>query len=178
MWEMLYFPEKMQDMKSVLFVRHAKSSWEDLSLRDIDRPLNKRGLKDAPLMGKLLRKKGVSPDRLISSPALRALTTAEFFARELGIAKEEIEIDRRIYDAFPEDLIQLVREIPDDQEVVLIFGHNPTYTSLANLFAMEMIDNIPTCGVFRIDAVIDSWRQFSQEKGRLTAFYYPKQFKK
>ena len=164
-------------MKTVYFVRHAKSSWENPTLADIDRPLNKRGLRDAPFMGKLLRKKGVSPDMIISSPAVRAYTTAGYFAEALGIDKEDIVVDPRIYHAYTDDMIDILQELPVEIGTVLIFGHNPTYTSVANQFAVEPIDNVPTCGIFRIDAGIDSWADFGPRKGRLTAFLYPKQFK-
>lgn len=165
-------------MKTVYFVRHAKSSWKDATLADIDRPLNKRGRRDAPFMGKQLRDKGVKPDLLVSSPALRAFTTARHFAAVFGLEDDAIRIVPLIYHAFPDDLVDLVRSLPAEAQTVFIFGHNPTYTSLANQFAVDFIDNVPTCGVFRIDAGIDNWENFGPDNGRLTAFYFPKQFQK
>ncbi len=163
-------------MKSVYFIRHAKSSWDDPSLRDIDRPLNKRGLRDAPFMAKMLRAKGIKPDRLVSSPARRAFSTARFFAEELGIAKEEIWLDKRIYEAYPEDVLGILQELPDDYKLVLAFGHNPTFTGVANFFADEYISNVPTCGIFRVDAAVISWADFREGKGNLTEYHYPKQY--
>ena len=163
-------------MKTVFFVRHAKSSWDNPSLRDIERPLNKRGKRDAPFMGKLLKGKGIQPDRLISSPANRAFTTAKYFAQALGIAEAEIETDKRIYDAYPEDILDIVQELPDDYSMVLVFGHNPTFTGVANLFTEDYISNVPTCGIFRIDAEVGSWRDFREGKGLLTEYHYPRQY--
>jgi phosphohistidine phosphatase len=163
-------------MKTVFLVRHAKSSWKDASLDDIDRPLNKRGIRDAPFMAKLLKGRGVVPDRLFSSTAKRAQTTAEFFADQLEIPKSEIELREEIYEAFPEDLLDFIRTLPDNISTVLIFGHNPAFTTLANQFSQEYIANIPTCGIVRIESEADRWKQFSKKTGKLTAFYYPKQY--
>ncbi|MDX1665671.1 MAG: histidine phosphatase family protein [Saprospiraceae bacterium] len=163
-------------MKKVYFIRHAKSSWADARLPDMDRPLNDRGLRDAPFMGKLLKGRGISPDRFISSPAKRARLTAEFIAREMDYPVVDIEFDRRIYEAHPEDLLDVVRELPNHYKTVFLFGHNPSFTSLANMFAREPIDNVPTCGVFRLDSSIDDWADFSEDNTALVSFDYPKQY--
>lgn len=163
-------------MKTVFFVRHAKSSWDNPSLRDIERPLNKRGQRDAPFMGKLLSGKGIKPDRLISSPAKRAFTTAKHFAKAMGIPEEDIDVDKRIYDAYPGDILDIVQELPADYSMVLIFGHNPTFTGVANLFTEDYISNVPTCGIFRVDADVEAWPDFREGKGRLAEYHYPKQY--
>lgn len=163
-------------MKSIYFVRHAKSSWSDMSLRDIDRPLNKRGLRDAPFMGTVLKGKGVVPHAIISSPANRAFTTARFFAQNLDFPEQKIKIEPRIYEAMTRDVLEVVTNLSEEYRLVLIFGHNPTFTSLANLFSEEYIVNLPTCGLFRVDANIDSWSQFSDSTGKLTELQYPKQY--
>lgn len=163
-------------MKTIFLVRHAKSSWKDPSLDDIDRPLNKRGLRDAPFMGKLLRGRDVQPDRLLSSTAKRARTTAEFFADQLEVPKTQIELREEIYEAFPEDVLDLIQSLPDDLSTVLIFGHNPTFTTLANQFSNEYIANVPTCGIVKIESGVEQWEKFDKKTGKLTAFYYPKQY--
>jgi phosphohistidine phosphatase len=163
-------------MKTVYFVRHAKSSWDQPALRDAERPLNQRGLRDAPFMAKLMHGRGVQPDLLLSSPAVRAWSTAKFFAEALGVAEAAIQRDKRIYEAYPEELLGVLQELPDDVGVVFLFGHNPGLTSVANFFAEEYILNIPTCGIFRVDAAIDSWTDFRQGKGRLSELHYPKQY--
>lgn len=161
-------------MKTVYFVRHAKSSWSNEFLRDIDRPLNKRGLRDAPLMAKKLREKGVKPDLFLSSPAKRALTTAEIFAAGLDV--DGIRVEPKLYEAFPEDVIRVIQGVEDAVQTLFVFGHNPTLFVLANRFSKSELDNVPTCGIVRVEARIDSWRDFRENSGRMVEFMYPKQF--
>ncbi len=163
-------------MKTLYLVRHAKSSWKDASLADIDRPLNKRGLRDAPFMGTLLKGRGVEPDRLVSSPANRALSTAKFFAASLDYPKEAIDEVADIYEADSSTIFRVVRDFDNAWSTVLLFGHNPTFTTVANRFGDEYIANVPTCGIVRVDADIASWKDFSEKSGELTAFYYPSQY--
>ena len=163
-------------MKTLFFVRHAKSSWADSSLSDIDRPLNDRGLRDAPFMAQLLKGKSIVPDQIITSPANRAFTTSTYFAEALGVKKEEIKVDTRIYEAWPEDILSLVRMLDNDLHTVILFGHNPTLTSLANMFSRTYIPNVPTCGIVKIEAKIDSWTLLNREVAEMSAFYYPKQY--
>ncbi len=162
-------------MKTIFFIRHAKSSWDDPTLRDIDRPLNKRGKHDAPVMAKLLREQGIMPDRIISSPAKRALSTAEVFAAEMGI--EDIFVEPLIYESMPDDLLKVIRQLDDTLDVVFVFGHNPTLYDLAGIFSDMELDNIPTCGIFEVQAAIQSWGDFSVRTGRMTRHYFPKQLK-
>ncbi|GJM34686.1 MAG: phosphohistidine phosphatase SixA [Saprospiraceae bacterium] len=163
-------------MKQLYLVRHAKSSWSNPGLKDIDRPLNSRGERDAPFMGKMLASKGVKPDLIISSPARRAHKTAKFFAKAMGIDKKNIALDERIYDAFPEDIFEIVREINDENQTVLLFGHNPTFTSFVNRFTNKFIDNIPTCGISGIVSKAATWEDFATTNSELKEFYYPKQY--
>ena len=163
-------------MKTVYFVRHAKSSWADMSLDDIDRPLNKRGLRDAPFMASVLKGKGVIPNAIISSPANRAFTTATYFAKELNIPKEKIKQEPRIYEAMTSEVMDIVQNLPEAYKLVLVFGHNPTFTTIANLFSDNYIANLPTCGIFRVDANVESWSQFNDTSGKLTELHYPKQY--
>ena len=163
-------------MKSVYFIRHAKSSWDDMSLRDIDRPLNKRGFRDAPFMANVLKGKGVKPSAIISSPANRGLTTATYFAKELDIPKKHIKVEPKIYEAMTSEVLEVIQNLPEAYKLVLIFGHNPTFTSIANLFSENYIANVPTCGIFRVDAQIDSWSEFSDANGALSELHYPKQY--
>ncbi len=163
-------------MKIIYFVRHAKSSWEDSSLRDFQRPLNKRGLRDAPFMGRLMHAKAPAPDRLITSPAVRARTTARYYAEAIGYPVEDLQEEPVIYEAFPVDIMKLIEQFDPGWKVVFLFGHNPTWTTLANTFATSFIANIPTCGTFRVEAEVDDWAAFTSATGRLTEFYYPKQY--
>lgn len=162
-------------MKTVYLIRHAKSSWKDMSLRDIDRPLNKRGKRDAPFMGKLLVDQGVQPDVLISSPANRAFTTACHIANAFGIEKEDIIKDKSIYEAYTTDILQIIQSQPSSRSTIFLFGHNPTFTSVANQFTSNYIDNVPTCGIVQIEAPINDWKAFNEKTGKVISFQYPKQ---
>lgn len=162
-------------MKKVYFIRHAKSSWDDPGLSDIERPLNGRGLRDGPFMAKMLKGKKVQPDKLISSPANRAFTTATFFAKELKIPEKAIVVRKEIYHAYPEEVLDIIRNLSDSDDVVLLFGHNPCFTSLANQFSKEYIPNVPTCGIVKVEADVNKWKDF-EKKGKLKAFYFPKQY--
>lgn len=165
-------------MKKLLLVRHAKSSWKNTEMPDFDRPLNERGLKNAPRMGKRLKEKGVVPDLLLSSPAVRALTTCQEIAKKLGYAQEKIKTDRRIYHASEDQLLEVIKELKDhkgdDEEVVMIFGHNPGLTDFTNALLDEDIENIPTCGVIAATLDIDHWKDAHFGCGELDFFDYPK----
>ena len=163
-------------MKKVYFIRHAKSSWEDASLSDSQRPLNKRGFRDAPFMAKLLKSKGVKADLIITSPANRALTTAKYFAAEMNLPDEKIDINNIVYGAYPEDVINLVKNVDDKVDTLLVFGHNPTFTSIVNRYTEDYIANVPTCGIVKIEADINSWSTFNESNAIQTEFYYPKQY--
>ena len=163
-------------MKTVYFVRHAKSSWDNASIKDFDRPLNERGLRDSPEMGLKLKQLDARIELIVSSPAKRAHTTATYFAAALGISPDQVVLEPRLYEAMSEDVLDVVSGLSDEFDTVAIFGHNPTLTFIANLFTEAFIDNVPTCGVFRVDANISSWNQFGENSGRLTEFHFPKQF--
>lgn len=163
-------------MKMLYLIRHAKSSWDFPELKDFDRPLAARGLRDAPFMAGMLKKEGVVPDKLVSSPAKRAFSTAVFFAQAQGLQADDIVRNISIYHAFAEDILSIARDWPDDWNTVFLFGHNPTFTSVANYFAKEYIDNVPTCGIVAIKLDIDQWRALKKHAGIVTDFWYPKQF--
>lgn len=161
-------------MKTLYLVRHAKSSWDHPYLDDIDRPLNKRGQRDAPDMGKRLHSRGIFPDLIISSPANRALTTCKEIAKALGYAKDAIEISDKMYHAGENRLLEIVRNTDDTWLSLMIFGHNPGFTDFANKLTHGDIDNIPTCGVFACTFDVDAWHQVGFGIGRELFFDYPK----
>ena len=162
-------------MKTFFLVRHAKSSWDNTSLRDIERPLNERGLNDAPLMAKLMKSKGVKPDLLVSSPAIRALTTAAYFKNELGVEGEDLWVRDEIYEAMSGVIVDLINRLPEDCETAMIFGHNPTFTNVASMFTEKYIDNIPTCGVVKIQSKANSWPEVSNQNSEVVELYFPKE---
>jgi phosphohistidine phosphatase len=161
-------------MKNLIVIRHAKSSWDDPALADIDRPLNKRGKRDAPLMGGILKFRELAPDRIISSPAKRARKTAKLIAAGVGCDAGTIDVRERIYMQGVPALIELVQELDDAWKRVYLVGHNPDLTELVNRLAGEGIDNIPTCGVASIEFEVDSWAHVMAGAGRLAFFDYPK----
>jgi phosphohistidine phosphatase len=165
-------------MKTLYIVRHAKSSWDDTELRDFDRPLNGRGKKDAPRMGKRLREKKVTPDIMLSSPAERALTTCKEIANVLDFPKGKIKTDKRLYHADEDQILKVLSELKDaardSEEVVMIFGHNPGLTEFANSLLNESLMNIPTCGVVHATLNIEHWRDIHFGCGQMLHFDFPK----
>lgn len=163
-------------MKTVYLVRHAKSSWKKVNLADIDRPLNSRGKRDAPFMGKLLHEKGIKPDLLISSPAKRAKKTAFAFAKAFDYPKSQIQKKAKIYEASVEDLFSVIKECDNDLNSVMLFGHNFTYTEFANLYAKPALDNVPTTGVVAIEFQVNRWNDITTKNGKVLFFEYPKKY--
>lgn len=163
-------------MKTLFLIRHAKSSWSDPSLSDKKRPLNKRGRRDAPFMAKLLASKHIKPDLILSSPAIRAHTTAQYFAQAMDIPMNKIDVRPKIYSSFTNDLLMMVQNLDDELKTVFIFGHNPEFTSFANLFSQEYIDNVPTCGIVGVQGNISSWEEFGPTYCQVVHFDYPKNY--
>jgi phosphohistidine phosphatase len=165
-------------MKKLFLVRHAKSSWDDPEMSDFDRPLNERGEKDAPHMAKLLKQHHVTPDRMISSPAVRALTTCKAFAKVLDFDKHKIETIDRLYHASAETWLSVLRSLKehkyDSEDICLVFGHNPGITEFANELLNVYIDNIPTCGIVSATLNIEQWGKISLGCGKMDSFDYPK----
>ena len=161
-------------MKTLILIRHAKSDWSQEGLSDSERPLNERGKKDAPAMAERLRKKGLKIDSFISSPAKRALRTSRFFAKEFGIDKEEIHVENTLYGALPSQFEQVVAGLKDKENIVALFSHNPGITEYANTLSTVHTDNIPTCGVFAVQADVDSWKDFTKAEKSFLFYDYPK----
>jgi len=155
-------------------VRHAKSSWNDADLRDFDRPLNNRGLKTAPEMGKRLADAGYELDTIISSPAKRAITTAKIIAKEIGFTEEKIQQNTDIYDASLNTLIDIVSSLVDSSKRVMLVGHNPGFTILGNYLSNTRIDNMPTCSIAQVQFDVGSWEFITEHSGELIDFDYPK----
>ncbi|MCS6929180.1 MAG: histidine phosphatase family protein [Saprospiraceae bacterium] len=162
-------------MRWLYLIRHAKSSWDHPGLRDFERPLNERGHRDAPRMALYLKKMGVQPDLLVSSPARRALTTAQYFAQTFGLALENIVCQESIYEASCSDIIRIVQALPDEARTVFLFGHNPTFTDVVNRFSIHYIDNIPTCGIAKLESNAEHWADFGSTNTRLVECFFPKE---
>ncbi len=160
--------------KQLLLVRHAKSDWDNVHLSDFNRPLNSRGEKNAPEMALRLKKQDLIPQQIISSPALRALTTAEHFAGVLGIKKTDIVKEMEIYEALPFTLLDVINNLDEASSFSALFGHNPAITSIVRDLCNSDVDNIPTCGMVLIRFPFDSWNLVSSGTGDLVFFDYPK----
>ena len=164
-------------MKRLTLIRHAKSSWNNPGLADFERPLNKRGRRDAPRMGRWLASQNTRPERLVSSPAERAAATARVMASELGVDPSEIYFDERIYLAGVWALFDVVRGLDDQIGEACLFGHNPGMTDFCNDLTGAEIENVPTCGVARISLAVERWAEVGQNSGRLIEYCYPKKLK-
>ena len=159
-------------MKKLYIIRHAKSSWEDFSSNDFDRDLSKRGKLNAPFMGDRLRKTGVEPDIIVSSPALRARITAEIIAKKIKFSKK-ITLKKKIYEASFKTLRKIVTELPDDVKIVFLFGHNPGLNEFAQKY-IDFYENIPTCGIVEIEFDCETWMEVDEKNAKLIMFDYPK----
>lgn len=164
----------MTTKKRLYLLRHAKSSWDDTSIEDFKRPLNKRGQRDAPAMGRRFRERGYLPDRIVASPAERAYDTARTVARELGYALADIVKDDELYLASRAVLLDCVHATPDALGSLMLVAHNPGLTDLANTLTSQRIDNLPTCGLYCADFSIRRWRDLAPGNGTLVCFEYPK----
>ena len=161
-------------MKILILVRHAKSSWKDASLADRDRPLNKRGKRDAPEMGRRLAARGAAPDLIVSSPAARALATARIIAEAVGYPVDAIREDERLYLASPAELLEAIRDLDDGYDRVFLFGHNPGLTELVNELSEPAVDNVPTCGLVELRLAAERWADVSADTVRRVSFDTPK----
>lgn len=164
-------------MKTLYLVRHAKSSWDEPFQSDFERTLNTRGQTEAPIMAKLLSRKNVNPDLIVSSPAARTLLTAEIFAEELKYPVKNILTDERIYEATMRELTSVVRSINDKRGKVIMFGHNPGLTNFANLLGSELLQSLPTCAIVGLELSIESWSKIERHCGKTFFFDYPKKHK-
>lgn len=161
-------------MKTLILVRHAKSSWDLSGVDDIDRPLNERGKKDAEEMAKRIKEKGLDIDLLISSPAKRARKTAKYFAEELKFDKDETEIKNKLYPASVTAFLEVVHEIEDKHKAVMLVSHNPAITEFANTLTNVHIDDMPTCSIFAAQSDAAGWASFLESNKLFLFFDYPK----
>ena len=168
-------PEVTANYKTILVVRHAKSSWDIGSLNDFERPLNERGKKDAPMMAKRLVDKKVVVDAFVSSPAKRAKKTAELFCKGFGQDENDIIYMSMLYHAPLEVFYEVIEQLDEKFSKVAIFSHNPGITDFVNsLIDSVRIDDMPTCAVFAVQAQTDKWKDFKKSKKDFLFFDYPK----
>ncbi|SMC98538.1 SixA phosphatase family protein [Pedobacter nyackensis] len=161
-------------MKHLLLVRHGKSEWGNAHLADFDRPLNPRGHRNAPEMAARLVQKDLVPQQLVSSPALRAITTAKHFAQAWKKSPEQIKENASIYEADVKALLNVVNGFNNKYDYIAVFGHNPGLTDFTNYLSDANIYNIPTCATVLIEFPVDDWELVSRHTGTLLRFDYPK----
>lgn len=161
-------------MKTLILVRHAKSSWDDLGLNDFDRPLNDRGKRDAPKMAGRLADKKIRIDAFISSPAKRAARTAKIFAEEFKTKKDDIIYKTELYLASENVFYDVITKAGDGFDCIAIFSHNPGITDFANDLTEIKVDNIPTSGVFAVKIDSKHWASIKDAKKEFWFFDYPK----
>jgi len=165
-------------MKTLTLVRHAKSSWDNQDWTDLERPLNQRGLSDAPIMAQVIAKRLVpKPDLILSSNAARALATADIFAKALGFPDDCVNVENGIYSLGTKYIINLLKTQSDDANSIILFGHNPDVTSMAIYFLGDFIESLPTCAVISIDFDIEQWSEIEDINGVMKFYEYPKRYR-
>lgn len=164
----------MREPKTLILVRHAKSSWNHAGLTDHDRPLNSRGTRDAPRMAERLSSRGVKPDRIVSSSAVRAISTARVFASKLGVVPDALAVEEAVYGADYDGLMELIQDTDDHFACVMWVGHNPTFTDVANALVREGVGHLPTCSVVTMALAADSWSEVGEGRLTLTSIDFPK----
>ena len=163
--------------KKLFIVRHGKSSWDYADISDIDRPLKERGINDGYMMAQRLLTKKLMPQKILSSPANRALHSATIFARVFQYPYQNIDIKEDIYFADQFTMLNMIKQTSDQTESLMVFGHNPTFTDLANHFLINKIDNIPTTGIVWLKFESDNWADIEKKEPLDYFFDYPKNMK-
>ena len=161
-------------MKTLYLVRHAKSSWNNANMSDHDRPLNDRGKRDAPEMGRRLFQRNPQPTIIICSSAVRAETTATILAETIDYPIADLNIDERLYGAEANDVISIIGEIDNSIDCAMLVGHNPTFTHLINALSGSQMEEIPTCSMAVLKFPTNTWSEIDQTQGELLDFDYPK----
>ncbi|WP_033958674.1 SixA phosphatase family protein [Psychroserpens jangbogonensis] len=156
-------------MRQIVLIRHAKSSWEH-DVNDAERPLKKRGFRDAALVSNAFKNTSFTPDIIFSSPANRASSTCRIFMNILNYDDHILHIEDELYDFSGQNVIDFIAKIDDSYEKVMIFGHNHAFTSICNIFGDQFIDNLPTSGLVVINFDVTSWQNIKKGTTKLTIF--------
>lgn len=161
-------------MKTLTILRHAKSSWDSPSLADSERPLNKRGERDAPVMARRIQESGIRPSLILSSPAVRAWTTARIVAKALGYPLEFLQREKDLYLASLDRILDVIVAQDNGFNNLMIVGHNPGLTVFVNYLQPGLTSNLPTAGVVSVSIERDDWNLFERPKTELLLHDYPK----
>jgi phosphohistidine phosphatase len=161
-------------MKTLTLVRHAKSSWKDNSLADRDRPLSKRGKRDAPEMGRRIAAAGIRPSLIVSSPAVRAWTTAKIIANEIGYPREFLQRDNGLYLASVNGILDVIVAQDPGFNSLMLVGHNPGFTDFANYLVPGLTNNMPTASVVSVELDSEDWSLYDKPAAELLFYDFPK----
>jgi phosphohistidine phosphatase len=161
--------------KKLYVVRHAKSDWSHEGLSDFERPLNERGLSNAPFMADKFAEAGHLLDYILTSPANRAITTAGYFKRRLGLRDGQWDTERKIYESDATRLLSIINRLDDAHKSVMIVGHNPGLSSLVQLLTGEWVV-MSTCSIAEVEIPFDSWSLASEGACNLLSFDFPKRY--
>jgi phosphohistidine phosphatase len=161
-------------MKTLTIVRHAKSSWEDTNLRDRERPLNKRGKRDAPEMGRRIQEAGIRPSLILASPAVRAWKTAKAVADAINYPREFLQKEEALYLASVDRILDVIVAQDNNFNNLLIVGHNPGFTEFANFLVPGLTHNLPTAGVVSVEIEQDDWSLYESPAAKLMLHDWPK----
>lgn len=162
-------------MKTLYLIRHAKSDWSNPGQKDFDRPLNSRGERVAPKMGRELFAREVKPDYICSSPSKRTRQTVAYICEGIQVDEETVEFKEAIYEASTGAMLRVINGFDDKHGTAMLVGHNPSSSFIAEYLTDEIINNIPTCGVLKINFEVESWQHISKSTGILEWYLYPKQ---
>jgi phosphohistidine phosphatase len=161
-------------MKILTIVRHAKSSWKDTSLSDKKRPLNRRGERDAPMMGQRIHEHGIRPSLIVTSPATRARTTAKIVAKAINYPLEFLQKEETLYLASLDEILDVVVAQDNDFNNMMLVGHNPGMTDFANFLVPGLTNNLPTAGVVSVQIDQDNWSLYERPPTELLVHDWPK----
>jgi phosphohistidine phosphatase len=161
-------------MKTLLLVRHAKSSWDDPSLSDFERKLNDRGKSDAKMMAKRIKEKEIDIDLFVSSPAKRAKKTAKIFMKEMDAKEKKLQLIPSLYEGSVHDFYDAIENLHHKENTVALFAHNPGITEFINSLDCSPIYEMPTCGLFAVKIKTKDWKDFRQAEKEFLFFDYPK----
>lgn len=161
-------------MKTLILIRHAKSSWDNITLPDFERPLNERGKYDAPLLARRIKDRKIEIDAFVSSPAKRAKKTADIFIDVLNAKEKKLIFISSLYDATSEKFYAAIENLKDKFETVALFAHNPGITDFINSLECSPVYNMPTCGVYALKIKTKKWNEFREAPKEFLFFDYPK----
>ncbi|MGN6491838.1 MAG: SixA phosphatase family protein [Agriterribacter sp.] len=165
-------------MRTIVVVRHAKSSWDDISVSDFDRTLNERGKQEAPMMAQLLFNRNIPIDSFISSPAKRARKTAAYFAKQFGFSADQIVLRDALYQAEADAFYKEIEQLDNALSNIALFSHNPGITDFVNSLSTAVkVDDMPTCSIFAVQVNITKWTDFRSTSKKFLFFDYPRLYR-